>query len=817
MQNKPVSHMEKGVSVKKQLLLAAEDLFQATDLSKLDFETTAELADLPGAVGQERAMEALKFGIGMQHGGYNIFALGPTGTGKHSFIQQFFEREAAAAAPPADWCYLNNFAQTHQPHAIKLPAGKGKEFRDDLKELIENLHGALLAAFESEKYQIRQQALIEEFQGRQEEAFGKLQAEAQKKKVSLIQTSSGLTVAPVRDGEVLDPEEINALPAEEQEKLESVISKFQDKLQQIIHQIPGWQREFHQKGKELIQETADFAVNDLLAELGEKYQDFAKVQAHLQAIREDVVSHADLFLPADNEGGSPALPMGGEARALLQNYQANLLVDHSGAEGAPVVYEDHPSHQNLVGRVEHEARMGTLHTNFRLIKPGALHRANGGYLILSARKLLLRPQAWESLKRALQSGKIHIESPAQRMSSISTISLEPQAIPLQVKVALFGDRKLYYLLWEMDPGFAELFKVAADFEDQMRRDHENQPLYAQLIATLARKEELHPLKRDAVARVIEASARLAGDQERLSTQMRTVIDLLKEAHYWAEEREGELITVADVQQAIDAQIRRANRIQERIQEDTLRETYLITTSGKKVGQLNGLSVMQVGNYAFGTPNRITAAVHLGEGKVLDIEREVELGGPLHSKGVLILTGYLGRRYAQDAPLAFTASLVFEQSYHEVDGDSASSAELYTLLSALGGIPLNQALAVTGSVNQYGQVQAIGGVNEKVEGFFDLCQARGLTGEQGVLIPAANVKNLMLRQDVLEAVAAGDFKLYQIHTIDEGMEILSGLPAGELDAEGNYPEGSVNCRVQRALTTLAEKREAFGEQVEAADE
>lgn len=793
----------------KQLQLTVEELYQVTDLSQLDFETTAELEDLSGAVGQARAVEALQFGIGMQQQGYNIFALGPTGTGKYSFIQQYFKQQAAASPTPPDWCYLNNFEQPHRPQAIKLPAGKGKEFREDMKQLCDNFYASLSAAFESEEYQTRRQTIIEEFQERQATAFKALQEEAEPAGVAIVRTPSGLAVAPVREEEVLGPEEINALSEEEQTALQKAIAKVQDKLQKILQQIPGWQRELHEQGAQLNQETADFAVGGLLGELAEKYVEFPKIIAHLQAIHEDVVEHTDFFLPANGDHEASGPSMEGEPRTPLQNYQVNLLIDHSASQGAPIIYEDNPTYQNLVGRVEHEAQLGTLLTDFRLIKPGALHRANGGYLIIDARKLLTQPYAWDGLKRALQSRQINIESLGQKLSLISTISLEPEPIPLQVKVALFGERELYYLLWELDPEFAELFKVEADFEEQMERNHENQPLYARLLATLARKEGLRSLQRAAVARVIEESARLAGDQERLSTQMRTIIDLLHEADYWAGQQAREVITVADIQQARHAQVHRANRIQERIREETLRGTYLIATSGQAIGQLNGLSVMQLGNYAFGTPSRITATVHLGEGKVLDIEREVELGGPLHTKGVLILTGYLGRRYAQDAPLAFTASLVFEQSYHEIDGDSASSAELYALLSAIGGIPLNQALAVTGSVNQQGQVQAIGGVNEKVEGFFDLCQARGLTGEQGVLIPAANVKHLMLRQDVVTAVATGKFRLYRINTIDEGIAILSGLPAGEPDATGSYPEGSVNYRVQQALITLAEKREEFG--------
>jgi lon-related putative ATP-dependent protease len=495
--------------------------------------------------------------------------------------------------------------------------------------------------------------------------------------------------------------------------------------------------------------------------------------------------------------------------SFVRRYQVNVIVDHSGATGAPVIYEDHPTAQNLVGRIEHMAQMGALITDFNLIKAGALHRANGGYLILEARKVLLQPFAWEELKRALSSEEIRVEVLGQTLSLISTVSLEPEPIPLDVKVVLLGERLLYYTLSQLDPDFAELFKVAADFEDQMDRTSENHLLYARMIATMVRQEGLRPFDRQAVARVIEQSARIAGDAERLSTHVQSIADLLREADYWAGEAQRGVVSAADVQRAIDAQIYRSDRVRERLQEEIQRGTILIDSQGAKVGQVNGLSVITLGQFAFGRPSRITARVRLGRGEVVDIEREVALGGPIHSKGVLILSSYLGARYAMDRPLSLSASLVFEQSYSGVEGDSASSAELYALLSALADLPIKQGLAVTGSVNQYGQVQAIGGVNEKIEGFFDVCRAQGLTGEQGVLIPASNVKHLMLRPDVVAAVAAGQFRVYAVETIDQGIEVLTGVPAGERDAQGEFPAGSVNQRVEARLIALSEKRLAFG--------
>jgi len=556
---------------------------------------------------------------------------------------------------------------------------------------------------------------------------------------------------------------------------------------------------------------ADFAVAGLIDELREKYRGYPDIVDHLDAVQKDIVENARDFLQAvEQESNLPAMLRTASQDSevgspLARRYRVNLLVDHSESDGAPVVYEDNPTYQNLVGRVEHRAQMGALLTGFNLIKPGVLHKANGGYLILDARTVLLQPYAWEALKRTLQSGEIRIESVGQMLSLVSTISLEPDPIPLDIKVALYGEPLLYYLLYQLDPDFVELFKVEADFSEQMDRDHGNQQLYARMIATLARQEKLQPFDRAAVAAVIERSARLVGDAQKLSTQVRDITDLLREADYWAREAGNDTVQADKVQQAIEAQIYRADRFRERMQEAIQRDIVLIDTEGERVGQVNGLSVITLGYFSFGRPSRITARVCLGKGNVVDIEREVELGGQLHSKGVLILAGFLGARYAGEQPLSLSASLVFEQSPRGVDGDSASSAELYALLSAIAEVPVQQSLAVTGSVNQHGVVQAIGGVNEKIEGFFDVCQARGLSGEQGVLIPASNVQHLMLRQDVVEAVKAGQFHFYPVETVDRGIEILAGLPAGEPDEAGVYPEDSINYRVKERLTELAKKR------------
>ena len=795
--------------------LEPEQLYHHVDAKQLLFETTDDLENLQEFIGQPRAVEAMRLGTGIQRSGFNVFVLGPTGVDKQAFVRQFFERQAENEPVPSDWCYINNFDESYKPTALELPAGKGVELRRDMERLVEELRTALAATFESEEYQNRRQAVAEEFKERQEQAFKGLQDRAQEHQLAVLRTPAGLAFAPVRDGEVLSREEVEKLSEEQRKQLEQEVEGLQEELQKILRQMPGWQREMRDKVRQLDHEVAAFAVGGLIDELREKYGSFGKVTDYLDDLRKDVVENASEFFSSEQEGTNVVNALmgggqqrGGRASPSLRRYQVNVIADHGSSEGAPVVYEDSPALQNLIGRVEHMAQMGALLTDFNLIKPGALHKANGGYLILDARKLLLQPYAWEGLKRALQAGEVRIESVGQMLSLISTVSLEPEPIPLKVKVALVGEPLLYYLLWQMDPDFADLFKVAADLADDMERNPENQLLYARLIATLARGENLRPFDRGAVARIIEYSSRLVGDAQKMSMQMRHISDLLQEADYRAGQEGRDAVSAADVQRSIDARIYRSDRLRERAQEAILRETVLIDTQGERVGQVNGLSVAQLGEFAFGRPTRITAQVRMGKGEVVDIEREVELGGPIHSKGVLILSGFLGGRYAAERPLSLSASLVFEQSYSGVEGDSASSAELYALLSAIAQVPIEQSFAVTGSVNQYGQVQAIGGVNEKIEGFFDVCKERCLSGDQGVLIPSSNVQHLMLRQDVVDAVSGGQFHIYPVAHIDQGIELLTGVPAGERDKEGKYAEGTINARVEQRLAELAQKQAQF---------
>ena len=800
--------------------LTPQQLCQKCDPSRFDFETTAELEDLTEIIGQERAVDAIQFGIGMQRQGYNLFALGPSGTGKRTTIRQFLDRKATSEPTPSDWCYVNNFEQPHKPRALQLSPGQGIVLREDMQQLIEELRTAIPAAFESEDYRTRKQEAEEEFKEQQEKVFSEIQKQALERNIGLMRTPAGLAFVPLREKEegdekaekeVIGPDEFQRLPEEERKQIEAEISQLQEQLQATIRQARDWERQAREKIKELNREVAMFAVGHRIDELSKKYAEFPDVADYLNAVRQDIVENVEGFRKTEETPeqimGIP-LPRMFRESPIFRRYQVNVLVDHSQSEGAPVVYEDHPTYLNLIGRIEHVAQMGALLTDFSLIKPGALHRANGGYLILDAREVLVQPYAWEGLKRVLRSQEVRIESLGQALSIVSTVSLEPEAIPLDVKIVMIGERLLYYLLYQLDHDFGELFKVEADFNEQIPRSAPNSLLYARLIATMARKEELRPFDRRAVAQVIDRSARMAGDAQKFSVHLASVADLLREADYWAEANGHDVVTANAVQQAIDAQIHRADRVRERMQEQIERGTKLIDTTGEHVGQTNGLSVTGMGKFAFGLPSRITARVRVGKGEVVDIEREVELGGPIHSKGVLILSSFLGARYAADHPLSLSASLVFEQSYGGVEGDSASMAELCTLLSALAEVPIKQSWAITGSVNQHGQAQPIGGVNEKIEGFFDVCRTRGLTGEQGVIIPTSNVQHLMLRNDVIEAVAAGQFHVYPVQTVDQAIELLTGLSSGERDEEGNFPEGSVNQLVETRLMDLAQKRRAF---------
>ncbi len=775
------------------------------------FEGTDELQPLEEVVAQNRAVEAITFGVGIRSEGFNLFVLGPAGTGKTTAIKGFLATEAAKLPTAPDWCYVNNFVDPQRPRALCLPPGRTHLFQSDCERLLNELKTGVPRAFESEAYEQNRQTILEELQQQITDELEALRKRADGLGFGLAKTASGFMIVPMLRGKPLKPEGFEGLDEETKQQVNLKSEEVQKDLAATRRRIRDLERETKNRLDGIDREVTTSAVDHLIEEVKERYADHALVQAHLDAIREDVIANVDLF--RRDQSGAQGQP---DPAALLRQgldpfdrYRVNVLIEQKDSGGAPVVVEPHPTCQNLLGRVEHEVHMGALYTNFLMVKGGALHRANGGFLVIEAMELLKQFFAWDQLKRTLKNRQIRIEEPGEQFRFYSTVTLEPESIPLNVKVVLIGSPWLYYLLHTLDPEFQELFKVQAEFSDRVARTPETILTFARLLSTCCKAEGLKAFDRAAVAKLVEHSSRLVEDQERLTTTFSHLLDVAREASFLAERDGHHRVMADDVRRAIDAKIKRSNRLEERLQELITERIILVDTDGAVVGQVNGIAIIALGEYHFGKPSRITARTFLGRGGIIDIEREARMGGRLHSKGVMILSGYLGGRYAQQTPLTLSASLAFEQLYEEVEGDSASSAELYAILSSLSGLPITQGYAVTGSVNQQGVVQAIGGVNAKIEGFFDVCCARGLTGEQGVLIPASNVRHLMLREDVVEAVAAGQFQIYPVHTIDEGIALLTGREAGERSSDGTFPEGSVNGLVQGRLRDMAEQARAYG--------
>lgn len=787
--------------------LDPEDLRRRCDPGEIPYATTAEAEETDEYLGQERATEALAFGLALRAEGYNLYAAGPAGTGKETLLRRFLTRTAAGRPRPVDWCYVHNFREPRRPRALSLPAGRGGGLARDLARTVAELRVALPAAFESDEYRTRKQQHARRLADQRDAAFVEVQERARRRDVAVMRAESGVMFAPARDGAMLEPEQVRALPEAQRGAIDTALRATHDDLAALSARVHDWEQEHREAMAKLDQETAAAVAGRLLGALGAGYRDLPRVTEYLAEVEADVVEHAGDFLSAPGDGIEAVVRRALRSAPLdgpFRRYQVNVVVDHEATVGAPVVFEDRPTYPSLLGRVEHQVEMGALSTDFTLIRAGALHRAAGGYLVLDALRVLQAPGAWEALKRTLRRGEIRLESLGQQLGLTETVSLEPEPIPVAgIKVVLIGDRAIYHLLAEADPDFLELFKVVADFEDATPRGPGAQAHYARLLAQIARAKGLRPFDRGAVARLIEQAARLADDGEKLSVHLRPVVDLLVESDFAAESAGREVAAAADVEAALAAQRRRAGRVRERLGEAVRRGIVLMATGGEAIGQVNGLMVLAHGEVAFGHPARITARVRAGKGEVVDIEREVELGGPIHSKGVLILAGFLGGRYLTDGPLSLSASLVFEQSYGPVEGDSASLGELCALLSALALVPLRQSIAVTGSVNQNGEVQAVGGVNEKTEGFFEVCRERGLTGEQGVVLPGANVQHLMLSPEVVAAVAAGKFSIWAVDSVDDALEVLLGHPAGERDEHGCFPERSFNDFVESRLAALAE--------------
>ncbi len=796
--------------------LSAEEAREKCDPQVFGCNSTEELEPQTNIIGQERAISALKFGLNILKPGFNVYVSGHAGTGRTSAIKPFLEDLAAKKNPPPDWCYVYNFRDSYYPRALKLPAGMGQSLQKDMKSLVERAKRSLAQAFSSKEYADRRAEITESFNKQREEAFNRLSKRAQERGFLLQTTPIGLIFVPASDGEPMKEEEYQKLSQEEKESLRERQEELTKELKDVLTRLKAQENALHQELEETDREVARYSIGHLFEELKNKYQELPQVIEYLREVEEDVIENFEQFKsePKPQEQDPMAVLQGITRKQAFRKYEVNVLVDNSELKGAPVILELNPTFNNLFGRIEKEAQFGALYTDFTMIKSGSLHRANGGYLVLRVEDLLTNFQSWEGLKRTLRDGKLVIEELAERLGFVATKSLRPEPIPLDIKVVIIGEPLIYYLLYRFDPEFKELFKVKADFDTRMDKTEESLKDYASVICRLCHEENLKHLSSSALAALIEHSSRLAGDQEKLSTLFAEIADIVREAAFWASQEESKLIESSHIEKAIEQKVYRSNLIQERINEMIEKGTIIIDTEGEKVGQVNGLAVISLGDFDFGKPNRITASISLGREGLIDIEREAKLGGRLHTKGVMILNGYIADKFARDIPLTLSARLVFEQSYEEVEGDSASSTELYALLSRLAEVPIKQGIAVTGSVNQKGEIQAIGGINEKIEGFFEVCKAKGRHPDQGVIIPESNVRNLMLKQEVVEAIKEGTFHIYPVKTVDEGIEILTGIKAGKQLEDGTFEPGSINDLVQKRLTALAAKLRDFSKGEEA---
>lgn len=779
---------------------------------KIECKTSEELAPLEGIVGQDRALKALIFGVEMRGKGFNVFAAGPPVTGKRPATRSYLEKIAKTKPTPNDWCYVNNFQNPYEPKAIRLPAGRARVFQKDLKNLVDQVKRAVPSALQSEEFESRTNSITKKSVEQRDKILNELNDFAKRSGYAVRTSQLGIGIVPMRSGKPLNQEEFDALPPSVKRKFEQNRDAVRNALDRAGKQVSELEIRTLEELKKLRDDTVHYAIGGLISGLRSRYEDELDVTQYLDDLRDDILENTELFTPGpaerpkkEDDADSQASPRdSGSPDLSFRRYQVNVVVDNSVVKGAPVIAEDNPTVTNLLGRIEYEAKFGALSTDFTLIKGGSLHRANGGFLILGARELLANQFSYEGLKRALQSGSVAIEETGQRLGVASTKSLTPQPIPLNVKIILAGEHEIYQALYVADPDFGLLFKVKAHFDDTIERNDENQKTYGRFVHTLCENEKLSHLEGAAIAKVIEYGSRLAEDQTKLSTKFPEIADLVREANLYASQDQSKYVKDTHVVRALQEKIYRSNLLDEKAKEMIERGIILIDTSGMKVGQVNGLSVISLGDFDFGQPSRITVSVGLGRRGVVDIEREAKLGGQIHTKGVLIISGYLENKYARDKPLSVSLRLVFEQSYGGVDGDSASSTELYAILSALSDLPIKQNFAVTGSVNQNGEVQAIGGVNEKIEGFYHTCKAKGLVGSEGVLIPKSNAQHLMLSEEVVEAVTQGKFHVYPVGTIDEGIEILTGVKAGARSNDGSYESDTVHYRVNKRLADMADE-------------
>jgi lon-related putative ATP-dependent protease len=778
-------------------------------LEHFECKTSAELIPLQEIVGQKRAIRALEFGLEIEDLGFNIYVAGQPGTGRTTAIMGFLEELAVKEPQPSDWCYVTNFKDQYQPQSLELPAGKGRQLDSDLSLFIEAARSAITQMLESEEYANQREERQRLFGMERDKLSEKMRQKAEKAGFILQGTQTGLLMVPVIEGKPVAPDKIAALPAAVRKELEGRRDALEQELRTLFRNVRSLERKMVKDLQKLEKDAVRFRLEPLIDELEEEYASLPKVVDFIHAVVKDIGENLNEFIGRQ----PPGMPQSSSARQIsptefAKRYRVNLIVDNADRKGAPVVIVHNPTYSNLFGRIEKESRYGALVTDFSMIRPGALHKVNGGFLVVPARDLLLSPLSYQALKRALQNVQIVIEEPSEQMGFLTVKTLRPEPIPLKVKVIIVGDPYLYQQLYTLDPDFRELFKVKADFDTTMDRTPKNIRIYGSFICALHEKENLRPLTVSAIAEVIDYSSRLAGDQSKLSTRFSIIADVIREANFYAEKGRKKAINQKHIKRALEERVYRSNLLEEKIQELIEKEVILIDTKGKAVGQVNGLSVLSMGDFSFGRPSRVTASVAPGRGQVIDIEREAKLGGPIHTKGILILSGYVAENFGRDKPLSLSARLVFEQSYSGVEGDSASSTELYALLSALSDVPIQQHFAVTGSVNQHGEIQAIGGVNEKIEGYFALCKTLGLKGNQGVLIPKANIQNLMLKDEVVEAVRKGKFHIFVVETIDEGIELLTGVPAGKRKSDGTFPSGTINARVDERLQQMASTMRDF---------
>lgn len=774
------------------------------DYDVYDFETTAELMPLKGIIGQERASKSLDFGLSIGKKGYNIFVSGISGTGRSSYVRLLSEKKAQDDPAPEDWVYVYNFKNPNAPVALSMKAGLGRTMVGEMQKTVDIIRKEMGNAFATKSYENRKSRIVLEFQEQSKEILKRLNEVSKGYGFIFSQTDRGLMSMPLKDGRPMTEEEYKNLSEEEMEALRDRSNDLGIESVEIFNAMKENEEAFRTKLRKLDEETGEKVVAFHLTNLTRLFQDNEKVSKYLCMVKHDVIRHIENFKKDEKQEASNPFAMlqMRSSEGFFDRYKVNLFIDNSELEHAPVIFESNPTYYNLLGSVEYRNEMGMMKTDFTQIKPGAIHQANGGYLILNARDLLLAPFSWNAMKRALITRKAVIESLGKEVGYVATTSIKPQCIPLDLKVILIGDPYTYYMLYAYDEEFKKLFKVMADFDTEMERSNDNMLKMARFIATHTEKEDLRHFERDAVQRVVEYSARLADNQKKLSSRFNKIVEILYEADSWAEADGSAIVKIGHIEKAIREKAYRSNKYEEKVLEMFREGIYLLDVEGEKIGEINGLAVTGTGDYSFGKPNKITVATYKGKSGIISIDREIRATGKIHDKGVLILDGYIGQKYAQDKHLSLSASIVFEQLYSGLEGDSASSTELYAILSSLARVPIKQSIAVTGSVNQRGEIQPIGGVNEKIEGFFKVCKLKGLTGEQGVMIPHQNVSNLMLCDEVVGAVEKGLFHIYSVETIDQGIEILTGVPAGVEDESGAYPEGTIHDLVNKRLVELA---------------